>query len=182
MRRGAGALLIIGLTMAAMTPGVTTAADPEAVAAGPSAAAIANAQAERAAFGLPSDSATVTALLGSARDVGTPKWGISMTAAEEAAVDLPGRGQFAHDVETKASPYAKSLPGFGGVYFDAASNGELVVILKGHDAVAEAAITARMPAVNRGLKFVYRALTDKDLKASVRPPRRSGAPSCPASG
>lgn len=166
MRRGAGALLVIGLAVAAMTPGVTTASGPD-TAAGPSAAAIANAQAERAAFGLPSDSATVTALLGSARDVGTPKWGISMTAAEEAAVDLPGRGQFAHEVEAKAIPFAKSLPGFGGVYFDAASNGELVVILKDRDPAGEAGIAARMPAVNRGLRVVYRALTDKDLGTSL---------------
>jgi hypothetical protein len=168
MRRATGALLAVGLALAAMTPGALVATGSEEAATGPAAAAVANAQAERAALGLPADAATVTALLGSARDVGTSEWGISMTAEEEVAVDLMGRGLFAHEVEEKAIPYAKSLPGFGGVYFDAASNGELVVILKGRDPAGEAGIATRMPAVNRGLRFVYRALTDNDLKASVR--------------
>lgn len=151
-----------------MAPGATAAEPTSTFVAAPSALAIAYAQAERAALGLPSDSATVMALLGSTRDVGTPEWGISMTAAEEAAVDLPGRGAFAQHVEANAIPYAQSLLGFGGVYFDAASNGELVVILKGPDVVGQAGIASRMPAVSRGLRFVFRALTDKDLKAAVR--------------
>jgi hypothetical protein len=168
MRRKASACLAIGLAVAAMAPSATATEPTSASPAAPSAAAVANAQAERAALGLPSDALTVTALLGSTRDVGTSAWGISMSAEEEAAVDLPGRGEFAQDVEANAIPYAQSLPGFGGVYFDAASNGELVVILKGPDVVGQAGIAARMPAVSRGLRFVYRTLTDKDLKASVR--------------
>ncbi len=168
MRRAAGAILIIiGLTLAAVSPRGATAADVQA-SAGPSAAAVANAQAERAALGLQADAATVTALLGTARDVGTPEWGISMTAAEVAAVDLPGRSQFGHEVSKSVLPYAKALPGFGGAYFDAPSRGELVVILKAHDQAGEDGIAARMPAASRGLRFVHRALSDKDLRASLR--------------
>ena len=149
MRRKASACLAIGLAVAAMAPSATATEPTSTSPAAPSAAAVANAQAERAALGLPSDAVTVTALLGSTRDVGTPAWGISMSAEEEAAVDLPGRGEFAQDVEANAIPYAQSLPSFGGVYFDAASNGELVVILKGPDDVGQAGIAARMPEVRR---------------------------------
>jgi hypothetical protein len=167
MRRVAGAILAISLTLAAVSPGTATAADT-AAPAGPSAAAVANAQAERAALGLPADAMTVGSLLGSAKDVGAPDWGISMTAAEEAAVDLPGRSQFSHEVSRSVLPYARTLPGYGGAYFDAASRGELIVILKDHDQAGEAGIAARMPAVSRGLRFAYRALTEKELGAAVR--------------
>lgn len=167
MRRVAGAILTIGLTLAAASPRAATAADMQA-SARPSTTAVANAQAERAALGLQADATTVTALLGSARDVGTPDWGISMTAAEEAAVDLPGRARFAHEVSRSVLPYARALPGYGGAYFDAASSGELVVILKVHDQAGEDGIAVRMPAVSRGLRFVYRILTDKDLGAALR--------------
>ena len=90
-----------------------------------------------------------------------------MTAAEAAGVDLTGRSQFSGDVRTSVLPYAQTLPDFAGAYLDAPSHGELVVILTHPDKAAEEAIVSRMPAASRGLRFEYRTVAERDLKAAL---------------
>ncbi len=128
---------------------------------------IAAAAAERATFGLPADVGTVSALLGSSRDVGTPRWGIAMTAEEEASIDLPGRMAFADALSEQVLPYVQSLPTFGGVYIDQLANGGLVILLTQRDPVAEEEIAIRMPNPNRGLRIEQVAYTEAQLMDAV---------------
>lgn len=123
---------------------------------------------ERAALGLPTDDATISSIVGTAADAGTPDWGIVMTAKEAAEIDLPGRTEFVRQVQEEALPYAMGLPGFAGAYFDSASRGELVIVLASPDQASERAIENRMPVASKGLRFVYRATTEASLRAALK--------------
>lgn len=134
--------------------------------AAPSTAAIKAAVAERAAFGLPSDYSTVEALLASGLDVGTPRWGIPMTAEEEETVDLPSRMTFAGYAQS-AIPFAQQLPDFAGLYFDQTHGGKLVVMLVGHGHEAEQAIIADLlPSEGPGVEFRTAEYTFAQLESA----------------
>src|SRR5262249_56811762 len=124
--------------------------------------------AARLALGLDASPAALTALVGSAADVGTPTWGIAMTATEAARIDLPGRMRFAADLRAETLPLARSLPGFAGAWLDAAAHGELVLAFDKADPTVEAAIRERMPARSRGLRFVVRDVSERTLAAALR--------------
>lgn len=119
-------------------------ASPEAIAA---------AAAERATYGLPADFATVAALLGSNRDVGTARWGIALTAEEEATLDLPGRMAFVEDVDRNLLQYARSLDTFAGAWIDQA-DGSIVLMLTEVTPSVQSALVSRLPAESRGMQFV----------------------------
>lgn len=86
------------------------------------AAAVAN----RAAYGLPSSRDYVLTLMASPSDVGTAEWGIPLTADELAELDLATRSEF--EVEAKGVvAFARSLPEFGGAYFDQLADGGLIL-------------------------------------------------------
>lgn len=160
-RRIAAAAAILALALVA----------PASLAAGPAKPQlpdVATTRAERIALGLPADDQTIASLLGSSADVGTPEWGIAMTRSEASQIDLPGRMRFVRGVKAGVLPYAMSLSGFAGAYFDAASNGQLVIALLAPDKAAERAIKARMPAVSKGLSFVYRDVTERELRAALK--------------
>lgn len=59
---------------------------------------------ERAALGLPTDDAIISSIVGTPADVGTPEWGIVMTATEAAEIDLLGRMEFGRRVKENALP------------------------------------------------------------------------------
>lgn len=122
---------------------------------------------ERAVFGLPSDEATVAALLTSGQDVGTERWGIPLTADEEAALDLPGRMAFANAIHSELIPYLEALPTFGGVYIDQMRDGDLVVLLAGVDPDAEAKIGALVPPGNREVHIQYVATPQSTLRSAA---------------
>ena len=107
------------------------------------------AAAERAAFGLPADRATIEEILRSGADLGTQKWGIVLTASEEIELDIEGRAKFANDVSDGALAYAKSLPTYGGAYVDQTDNGGIVISLTERNAVAESRISALAPSGDR---------------------------------
>jgi len=128
-----------------------------------SAEAVAAAAAERATYGLAVDSSTVALLLGSSRDVGSRRWGIPLTAEEEAALDLPARMAFANAVSERVLPFARSLPTFGGAYIDQETGGGLVVMLTERDEGIENALAGRMPSPSLGLRIVEVAYTEASL-------------------
>jgi hypothetical protein len=133
---------------------LTTSQGEPARAQVPLPAAVIAAAAERATFGLPSDTATVSALLGSGQDVGSGRWGIPMTADEEKSVDLPARMTFAQQAKEAAIPLARRLPDFAGVYFDQADRGKLVVlVVGGGEETDRQAIAALLPAGSPGVEF-----------------------------
>ena len=105
----------------------------------------------RAALGLPVDADAIRALAQPGADVGTAEWGIPMTAAEDRAVDLPGRMAFANAVSDSLPPALRSLPTFGGVWIDQKGGGGLVVALTGIDAQASSLIASRTPSPSRGI-------------------------------
>lgn len=85
-------------------------------------AAVAN----RADYGLPASPDYVLKLIASPDNVGTAEWGIPLTAEEMAGLALATRGEF--EVEAKAVvAFARSLPEFGGAYFDQLGGGGLVL-------------------------------------------------------
>lgn len=85
--------------------------------------------AERGAFGLPTDPVTLLRLTRDAQDVGTADWGMPMTAAEEAEVDMPGRTAFADQVARTVLPAVRSWPTYGGAWIEQRAGGSLVVAL-----------------------------------------------------
>lgn len=129
-----------------------------------------DAAAERAVYGLPSDPALVEAIIQSGADVGTDKWGIVLTAAEEAALDLPGRMRFVDELSESLLPYAAALPTYGGAYIDPAAGGRIVVHLTKADAAVTTRIRELAPQDNRGVEVKvvthsFRALQDAANKA-----------------
>lgn len=135
---------VVAVTLLAQTSVAT--AEAEASPDG-----IAQAMSERRSLGLPSDLDTVNALLNSGADVGTPRWGIPMTAEEEITVDPAGRMAFANDVYRRVIPFVESLPTFAGAYMDQMHDGRFVVLLTERDATIETQIERMMPPVTRGL-------------------------------
>lgn len=166
-------------TESAQTPANTEAgvdtlnANPEAIAA---------ASAERETYGLPAYSSTVAALLGSSRDVGSARWGIALTAEEEAALDIPARMAFANAVSERVLPFAQSLPTFGGAYIDQRQGGGLVVLLTAPNQAVEDALEARMPTPNLGLRIVGVAYTEASLMDAVSRARDAWERVAPAIG
>lgn len=159
-RRAVLPTVILALTLIAPT---SYAASPEQARPDPVAT-----RAERTALGLPADDQTVNAIAGTPADVGTPEWGIVMTAAEAARIDLPGRAEFSRRVREDVLPYAMAQPGFAGAYFESAAGGGLIIALVAPDRASEQAIASRMPARSKGLGFVYRAITERALRAALK--------------
>lgn len=93
----------------------------------------------------------MSSLLSSGDDLGTPEWGIPMTAEEESFVNLPARMQFANDVAAELLPFLQSLPTFGGAYIDQTASGGLVVLLTERDAQVEERIRSLEPDPSRGV-------------------------------
>lgn len=125
---------------------------PYAAAAGPTDVEVAEAIADRAAFGLESDEAELRELMMSDRDVGSAVWGIPLTAAEMDRVDLSGRSKFANDIWREILPYAESLPTFGGAWLDQDHNGRLVVLLTRLSDDTTRELESRLPASSRGFR------------------------------
>lgn len=84
----------------------------------PTYSALQAAMVERASFGLPADQATVIEILASGLDIGTAKWGIVMTAAEDEAIDLGARMDFFLNVDRDVLPFAQAAPTYAGAYID----------------------------------------------------------------
>lgn len=133
----------------------------------PSTRELAAAREDRIALGLPADDATILALVGSARDIGTPTWGIAMTAEEAARVDLEGRSAFVQAARRDVIPYVQPQQSFSSLYFDSVRDGELVVALTAPDPDVERAIVARMPTNSKGIRFVYHPVTEARLRSAL---------------
>lgn len=121
----------------------------------PTYSALQAAMVERASFGLPADQATVIEILASGLDIGTAKWGIVMTAAEDEAIDLGARMDFFLNVDRDVLPFAQAAPTYAGAYIDQPNGGGLVVLLTAHDTITEAGIRVREPQVSRGIQIRY---------------------------
>lgn len=117
--------------------------------------------AERAVYGLPTDSAAIRAL--AADDVGTPQWGVAMTSSESSLVNMNARISFADAVDLVVLPALRKLPSFGGAWIDQLNDGELVVQLTKDEPEAKAAATARLPEQSRGLRFETVMHSEADL-------------------
>lgn len=111
----------------------------------PSTAALERAIAEREAFGLSPDKELVRSLLGSTEDIGSPLWGIPMTAEEEARIDPLARMQYANHADQNVLEYARKLPTFAGAYIDQGRSGRLVIMLTVTDPVLEDNLAALAP-------------------------------------
>jgi hypothetical protein len=142
------AIIMLGLAVAASVK----AADP---ATETLLSEVVRAMEERANLGLQADEATVSSLLGSDRDVGTPRWGIPMTVAEEAQIDPIGRMRYADDVDNGVLAYARSLPTFAGAYIDQQRLGRLVILLTAADPELEAKLRSLAPADGPDINVQY---------------------------
>lgn len=121
--------------------------------------------AERAVYGLPTDSAAIRAL--AADDVGTPQWGVAMTSSESSLVNMNARISFADAVDLVVLPALRKLPSFGGAWIDQLNDGELVVQLTKDEPEAKAAATARLPEQSRGLRFETVMHSEADLVGAL---------------
>lgn len=120
---------------------------------------------DRAAYGLPSDVETVRSLVGSGRDVGTPKWGIALTAEEMASLKLENRFAFEEAVADAVAPLVEGWPGYAGMYFDQPGGGQFVVLLTLPDAAVEEEVRRLVPR-EPGVRFEYVDATFRELAAA----------------
>lgn len=126
--------------------------------------AVDEATAARALFGWPTDAETLERLR-SGSDIGSAKWGIAMTAAEE--IDLQGRMAIEQTLGEALIPFVQSLPSSGGVWIDQVNAGTLVVMLTTSDEAITAKVTELLPALNRGLVFELVDDSEKDLETAA---------------
>lgn len=107
---------------------------------------IAAVAAERAAFGLDANTDSVRQLLNSGTDVGTGRWGIAMTAAEEQELDLPGRMDYSNAMHAAIEAVVGGSPNFAGIVVDQHARGSLTVLLADDDsALAERILKLALP-------------------------------------
>ncbi|MGH2445723.1 MAG: hypothetical protein ACRDGD_06770 [Candidatus Limnocylindria bacterium] len=109
----------------------------------------------------------VEGIIQSGLDVGTAKWGIVLTAAEEATLDLSGRMHFANQLSEALIPYAESLPIFGGAYIEPARGGGIVINLTEADPAVVAQIQGLAPSPNRGVEVRVVEHPMSDLRSAL---------------
>lgn len=138
-----------------------------------------SAVAERSVFGLPTDLETMNRLAQGA-DVGTATWGIPLTAAEEAQLDLVGRMTFVSELDKAVFPYLRSLPTLAGSWIDQVNNGGPVVALTTPDPSVEQHVRSLMPLDSRGIEFRVAKNTLAALTAAADAARGTWAQLAPS--
>lgn len=122
---------------------------------------------ERAAYGLPSDEASVAAALSQGVDAGVSEWGMVVTDEELKALDMWGRAEFEGLAEEGVIPFAQSLPDYAGAYFDQRSGDSLTILLTSMtaaDEVLRLAPSGKYPIRVETAKYSYAALKEAVLK------------------
>jgi hypothetical protein len=121
----------------------------------------------RGELGLPADRATVVGLAGTAKDVGSARHGIPLTATEEEAVDIDGRVAFADESSRSLMPWLTKQAVYGGAYLDQKDGGRLVIMLTKKDDAVVAGIKARMPNGKPGWRLEIVDYAWRELIAAV---------------
>lgn len=98
---------------------------------------------ERAAMGLDARVEVVVDLLTTGIDVGSEKWGIPMSAAEEREVDLGGRMAFSNRVHEALEDIIRTSSTFAGIVVDQQEGGSVVVLVAQGDGALEAEVLER---------------------------------------
>lgn len=145
--RGMTRLLVLVMVSTSFTFGSAPSAAGEA-----SSLVIVEGARARSEFGLPSDIATVRALVESGQDAGSVRWGIPMTSHEMARIDMSARVEYANAFAASVGRYVRQLPSYAGLWFDQTDNSRPTVLLTTVDAATEAAIRALDPDSSRGLR------------------------------
>lgn len=161
-RGGFPRVLAIVATMLLVLP-----VEPHPAAAADRPVDLVAAVAERATYGLAAEADLVADIVNSGRDIGTGKWGIVLTADEEAALNLPRRMAFANAVSEELLPHAGELATFGGAYIDQERHGELVIGLTQRDGEVEASLRALLPDDAIGLRFERVERSYAELRAAA---------------
>jgi hypothetical protein len=125
------------------------------------------ASAEREAYGLPTSPDLVRNILETGSDIGTDRWGIVLTAEEEASLDLVGRMEFV-DLMRPAIEFAQGQPTYGGAYVDQAAGGNLVMAFTQRDKALEGELLAMVPEGPRALQFIRVEHTLAELEVAAR--------------
>jgi hypothetical protein len=124
---------------------------------------LAAAMAERAAYGLPADDASVAAALSQGVDAGLSEWGMVVTDEELKALDMEGRTEFDGLADQGVVPYARSLANYAGAYLDQRGDGSLTVLLTsmaGADEILRLAPSGKRPVRVQLAKYSYSVLMD----------------------
>lgn len=82
----------------------------------------------RGVFGLRNDVGYVGDLMQSSDDAGRERWGIPLTESEAVQLDLDTRLEFDANAQDVIA-FARSVPGFGGAFFDQLAGGNLTIQL-----------------------------------------------------
>ena len=120
----------------------------------------------REAFGLPTDTATMSQLAATPSKASV-RWGFALSDAEEARLDIPGRMTFAQSLEDAVLPYVRSLPSFAGVWIDQAADGGLVMELTSGVPEARAHVMELMPSPRLSISFHRARFTEMGLRNAV---------------
>lgn len=123
--------------------------------------------AERQHYGLPADEATVRSIIATGQDVGSERWGIVLTAAEDEMLDLPGRGDHVASVGTLVLDHIRSSDDYAGAYVDQTAGGSVVVLLTRRDPAALQLIDSARAALDRGLEVRFVTASLRDLEAAM---------------
>jgi hypothetical protein len=134
----------------------------------PSAEQVVNAAAERATYGLRSDVEYVRMIMETGQDVGTSRLGMVMTAAEEEALDLPGRAAFANEVAARLVPLLARSETSGGIYLDQRRGAVAVVSFTERGSQLEADIRREAAGMSRAVEVRYVQFSDHQLTLAVQ--------------
>lgn len=83
------------------------------------------------------------------------------------ALDLRGRSVFADSVERNVLPFLRTLPTFGGAYYDQANSGTLTVLLTVRDPGLEAVISQKMVGSTGPWRVEEATHTERSLTAAL---------------
>lgn len=119
---------------------------------GPSNETLDRAAEARAAYGLPAGPSRVRTLMSAMNDAASERYGFPLTRAEHA--DLVARATYGRAFEAATLPFVERLDGYGGVWIDQVAGGTIVVGLTEVRAKIARQVRARLPRVNRGVRFV----------------------------
>lgn len=119
----------------------------------------------RMSLGLNADVAYVQNLRGSPEDVGSEKFNVPMTQAEND--EMQERWDFASATRDTIMPYVRELPTFAGAYYDHSSNGDLIILLTDVDSQISDQISSLAPE-GRDTRIEIVDYTQTQLREAVK--------------
>ena len=115
--------------------------------------------AERAAYGLPTDDATLRAVAAQVGEAAL-EWGIPMTDDEAARLDLQQRAVVANTAAEVIVPAVEKLPTYAGIFQDQRGGGKIVVLFTKDDPILRSELSSLLDDAYLEFRVVQHSQTE----------------------